>query len=51
VASGGGQGRGGRGGGGGGGGITPGTYQVKLTIGGREVGASSFRVLEDVWMK
>jgi hypothetical protein len=48
----GGGGRGGRGGGGGGGGgINPGIYQVKVTVAGREIGAETFSILEDIWMK
>jgi hypothetical protein len=46
---GGGRGRGGFGGGGGGG-IGPGAYKVTLTIGGREVGAKTFNLLEDIWL-
>jgi hypothetical protein len=43
---------GGRGGFGGGGGgmVAPGTYLVRLTIGG-ETHATSVTVLEDVWMQ
>ena len=45
-----GGGGGGRGGGGGGGAGAPGVYRVALNIGGREVGAQTFSVLEDVWL-
>jgi hypothetical protein len=50
--SGGGGGRGGGGGGGRGGaagGVTPGTYTVRLTVGGREL-TTTVEVLEDKWM-
>jgi hypothetical protein len=40
---------GGRGGGGGGAGA-PGVYRVSLSIGGSEVGAQTFSVLDDIWM-
>jgi hypothetical protein len=52
VPTGGGRGGGGGGGGrgGGGGAIQPGVYKVTLTIGGKEMGAQTFRVLEDVWL-
>jgi hypothetical protein len=52
------QGAGGFGGGGGRGGFgcgggamaRPGTYKVALSVGGREVGSNTFRILEDEWM-
>jgi hypothetical protein len=50
-----GGGRGGGGGGGGGfggagGGTGPGVYKVTLSVGGKEVGSQTFRILEDVWL-
>jgi hypothetical protein len=54
VAGGGGGGRGGGGGGGGrgggGGGVQPGVYKVTLTVGGKDVGSQTFKVLEDIWL-
>jgi hypothetical protein len=50
IAGAGGRGGRGGGGGGGGGGIGIGTYRVTLTIGGREAGTQTFRILEDEWM-
>jgi hypothetical protein len=51
---GGGGGRGGGGGGGfgggGGGGIGPGVYRVTISAGGKELGAQTFNILEDVWL-
>jgi hypothetical protein len=47
---GGGRGGGGFGGGGGGGGIGAGTYRVTLRIDGKEVGAQTFQVLDDIWL-
>ena len=53
---------GGRQGGGGGGGFggggcqgggrmaTPGVYKVTVTLGGKEVGSQTFRILEDIWL-
>jgi uncharacterized membrane protein YgcG len=41
---------GGGGRGGGGGGRQPGVYKVTLTVGGKEIGSQTFKVLEDVWM-
>lgn len=35
---------------GGGRSATPGTYRVRVTIGGAEIGSQTFRVLEDVWL-
>lgn len=50
-AAGAGGGRGGFGGGfGGGGGIGPGVYRVTLSIGGKQVGAETFTIVEDVWL-
>ena len=45
----GGGGGGGRGGGGGGG-IGPGVYRVTLSVSGKEIGAQTFSILEDVWL-
>jgi hypothetical protein len=28
----------------------PGTYRVSVSVGGREIGSQTFRVLEDVWL-
>jgi hypothetical protein len=51
AGGGGGGGRGGGGfGGGGGGGIGAGTYRVTLRIDGKEVGAQTFQVLDDIWL-
>jgi hypothetical protein len=52
-AGGGGRGFGGGGGGrggGGGGGIGPGVYKVTLSVAGKDVGAQTFNILEDVWL-
>ncbi len=38
-------------GGGGGGGVAPGTYQVKVTVAGLEIGTQTFQVIDDIWMK
>ena len=46
---GGGGGGGGRGGGGGGA-TGPGVYRVTLSVNGKEVGAQTFSILEDVWL-
>ncbi len=50
AAPAGGGGRGGFGGGGFGGGIGPGVYRVTLSIGGKQIGAETFNILEDVWL-
>jgi hypothetical protein len=47
---GGGQGFGGRGGGGGGRQATPGIYKVTLTVGGKDAGTQTLRVLEDTFL-
>jgi hypothetical protein len=43
--------QGGRGGGGGGNQARVGVYRVTLTVGGKEVGTQTVRVLEDIWLK
>jgi hypothetical protein len=50
-------GRGGGGGGFGGGGCQgggrmaqPGVYKVSVSVGGKEIGAHNFKVLEDIWL-
>ncbi|HEX6322407.1 MAG TPA: hypothetical protein VFZ36_01675, partial [Vicinamibacterales bacterium] len=45
-----GGGRGGRGGFGGGPQAEPGVYRVTLSVGGKDVGTQTLRVLEDVWL-
>jgi photosystem II stability/assembly factor-like uncharacterized protein len=35
---------------GGGRSATPGTYRVSLSVGGRDIGSQTFRVLEDIWL-
>ncbi len=47
----GGFGGGGGGRGGGGGGVEPGVYKVTVSVGGKEIGSETFKVLEDIWMK
>ena len=34
----------------GGGGIGPGVYRVTLSVSGKEIGAQTFSILEDVWL-
>jgi hypothetical protein len=45
-----GAGRGGGGRGGGGGGIGPGVYRVVLSVDGKEAGAQTFSILDDIWL-
>ena len=51
AAAGRGGGGGGGGRGGGGGGVEAGTYKVSVSVGGKEIGAQTFKVLDDIWLK